>query len=130
VDPESAEGRLVLERFFLDGQDMGPATLTFSGGQLVGLESGSDLSRLRAHTQSALPMSDRLTGLKFGVNPDITDERILPWMGAGMVSPTLGSNLVLGGDLDLPYGPIFLTLAGSTIHVDDQLVVQDGQLKL
>jgi D-alanyl-D-alanine carboxypeptidase len=130
VDPESAEGRLVLERFFLDGQDMGPTTLTFSGGRLVALESGSTLSRLREHTQSALPMSDRLTGLKFGVNPEITDARILPWMGAGMVSPTLGNNLVLGGDLDLPYGPVFLTLAGSTIHVDDQIVVEDGVLKL
>jgi hypothetical protein len=75
-------------------------------------------------------MSDRLTGLKFGTNPDITDARILPWTGAGMVSPTLGNNLVLGGDIDLPFGPIFLTLSGSTIHVDDWIVVRDGMLKL
>jgi aminopeptidase len=129
VDPESAEGRLVLERFFLDGHDVGPTTLTFSGGRLLSLESGSDLSRLRELTQSALPLSDRLTGLKFGVNPDITDERILPWMGAGMVSPTLGSNLVLGGDIDLPYGPVFLTLSGSTIQVDGRVVVDGGVLE-
>jgi len=126
VDPESAEGRLVLERFFLDGRDIGPTTMTFSGGRLLTVDSESDVSRLRELTQSALPMSERLTGLKFGTNPDITDERILPWMGAGMVSPTLGNNLVLGGDLDLPYGPVFLTLSGSTIHVDDRIVVQDG----
>jgi leucyl aminopeptidase (aminopeptidase T) len=130
IDPDSAEGRLVLERFFLDGHDEGPTTLTFSGGRLLTLESGSDLLRLRENTQSALPMSERLTGLKFGVNPDITDARILPLMGAGMVSPTLGSNLVLGGDIDLPYGPIWLTLAGSTIHVDDRVVVEHGVLKL
>jgi aminopeptidase len=129
VDPESAEGRLVLERFFLDGHDIGPATLTFSGGRLLAVESESDVSRLRELTQSALPMSERLTGLKFGTNPDITDERILPWMGAGMASLTMGSNLVLGGDIDLPYGPVFLTLAGSTIHVDDRVVVEGGVLK-
>lgn len=33
----------------------------------------------------------------------------------GMVSPTLGSNFMLGGDIDLSYGPIFL-LSGSTIN--------------
>jgi leucyl aminopeptidase (aminopeptidase T) len=129
VDPASAEGRLVLERLFLDGRDIGPATLTFSGGRLLTVESESDASRLRELTQSALPLSERLTGLKFGVNPEITDERILPWMGAGMVSLTMGSNLVLGGDIDLPYGPIFLTLAGSTIHVDDRIVVNGGVLR-
>jgi aminopeptidase len=130
VDPQSAEGRLVLPRWFLDGEDLGPATLTFSGGRLLRVESDSDVSGLWELTQSALPLSDRLTGLKFGTNPEITDERILPWMGAGMVSPTLGSNLVLGGDIDLPYGPIFLTLAGSTIHVDGRIVVDGGVLKL
>jgi leucyl aminopeptidase (aminopeptidase T) len=129
VDPASAEGRLVLERFFLDGRDIGPATLTFSGGRLLRVESESDISRLRELTRSALPMSERLTGLKFGVNPDITDERILPLMGAGVVSLTMGSNLVLGGDIDLPFGPIWLTLAGSTIHVDDRIVVRDGVLE-
>jgi leucyl aminopeptidase (aminopeptidase T) len=130
VDPESAEGRLVLERFFLDGRAHGRVALTFSGGRLLTMESESDLSRLRELSGSALPMSERLTGMKFGINPDITDERVRPLMGAGTISLTMGSNLVLGGDLDLPYGPIWLTLSGSTIHVDGVLVVEDGVLKL
>ncbi len=118
VDPESAEGRLVLERFFLDGRAHGRVTLTFSGGRLLTAEPDSDLSRLRELAASALPMSERLTGLMFGINPDVTDERIRAFMGAGVVSLTMGSNLVLGGDIDLSYGPIWLTLSGSTIHVD------------
>ncbi|MBA3231244.1 MAG: hypothetical protein H0T05_00305 [Acidobacteria bacterium] len=92
------------------------------------MESGADIAGFREYLASALPLSEQLTGLKFGLNPHVTDARVLPLMGAGMVSLSVGSNLVLGGDIDLPF-LIFLTLAGATVHVDDHLVVDAGVLR-
>jgi hypothetical protein len=76
-----------------------------------------------------VPLSDRLTGLKFGVNPQVTDARLLPWMGTGVFSLSMGSNVLLGGDIELPFY-FFLTLPGATVHVDDRVVVQEGELSL
>jgi leucyl aminopeptidase (aminopeptidase T) len=127
LDPERADGRLVLERFFLSDKAVAPLTLDYSEGRLVSMESEADLTGLRAYMQSALPLSERLTGLKFGLNTHVTDARVLPLMGAGMVSLSLGQNLVLGGDIDLPF-LIFLTLPGTTVEVDGRVVVEDGVL--
>jgi hypothetical protein len=91
LDPERAEGRLVVERLFLDGQVIGPFTLTYSGGRMQAMESDADLSILRQFIDPDLPLSDRLTGLKFGVNPHVTDARLLPRMGTGVVSLSMGS---------------------------------------
>jgi leucyl aminopeptidase (aminopeptidase T) len=128
LDPERADGRLVVERFFLDGKAVAPLTLSYSNGQLVSMESDADISGLRGYLQSALPYSERLTGLKFGLNPNVTDPRVLPLMGAGMVSLSLGRNIELGGDMDLPF-LIFLTLPGTTVEVDGRVVVEGGVLK-
>jgi hypothetical protein len=73
------------------------------------------------------PVSRAPTGLKFGTNPRITDRRAVPLMGAGMVSVSLGSNLVLGGEVDLPFR-LFLPLAEATVTVDGREVVRAGQL--
>jgi aminopeptidase len=128
LDPERADGKLVLERVFFEGAAIGPLTLSYSGGRLISVESDADASALRRILQSPLPLSDRLTGLKFGLNPHVTDTSILPFMGAGMVSLSVGSNIMLGGDLDLPY-TVFLTLAGTTVEVDGHVVVENGVLR-
>ena len=70
----------------------------------------------------------RLTGVKFGLNPRVTDPRVLPLMGAGSVSLSLGRNIELGGDIDLSF-LIFLTLPGTTVEVDGRVVVEGGVLK-
>jgi aminopeptidase len=127
VDPGSAEGRLVVERFFWDGADRGPLAMTFRHGRLESLETDADLDGLRYFVQSFPPFSDRVTGLKFGLNPAVTDGRMLPLMGAGTISLSMGANDTLGGDIDLPF-LAFFTLPGATVRVDDRVVVRDGVL--
>jgi leucyl aminopeptidase (aminopeptidase T) len=125
LDTERADGRLVVERIFLDGQAVGPVSFTWAGGQLQALESESGIPALRPYLDPAVPLSERLTGLKFGLNADVADPRALPLMGAGMFSFSMGSNRALGGEIDLPF-MFFLTLAGATVHVDDRLVLDAG----
>jgi aminopeptidase len=128
LDPESAEGRLVVERVFYGAGDIGPLTLDFSGGRLQPPASDGESEVFRALVHGDRPLSDRLTGVKFGLNPDVTDQRMLPFMGAGMISLSMGSNLYLGGDIDLPF-MIFLTLADATVYVDGRVVVDNGVLR-
>jgi leucyl aminopeptidase (aminopeptidase T) len=125
LDPERAHGRLVVERILLDGHVVGPVTFTYAGGKLQALEADSGIPALRPYLDPAVPLSEQLTGLKFGLNPDVTDARALPLMGAGMFSFSMGSNRPLGGQIDLPF-MFFLTLAGATVHADDRLVLDAG----
>jgi hypothetical protein len=94
LDPGIADGRLVVERILLDGQAIGPVTFTYAGGQLQALESDMGIPALRPYIDPAVPLSEHLTGLKFGLNPDVADPRVLPLMGAGMFSFSMGSNSV------------------------------------
>jgi hypothetical protein len=127
IDPGSAEGRLVVREAWMGGEPIRDLSLTWSGGQLTAVDSPSDLSRLRRAMEVEPPLSRAPTGLKFGINPRITDRRAAPLTGAGMVSVSLGSNLVLGGKVDLPYR-LFLPLAEATVTVDGREVVRDGRL--
>jgi aminopeptidase len=128
LDPESAEGRLVVERVFWGPGDIGPLTLDFADGRLQPAVSDGENAAFSARVRGGIPLSDRLTGVKFGLNPDVTDPRVLPFMGAGMISLSMGANTWLGGDIELPF-MIFLTLAGATVHADDRLVLDNGVLR-
>jgi aminopeptidase len=128
LDPESAEGRLVVERVFYGPGDIGPLTLDFAGGRLQPPVSDSENAVFRSLVRDDRPLSDRLTGVKFGLNPDVTDPRVLPFMGAGMISLSMGTNTFLGGDIELPF-MIFLTLDGATVHADGRLVLDNGVLR-
>jgi aminopeptidase len=127
LDTGSAEGRLVLERLVYDGAEIRDLSLEFTGGRLASMQAASDLDRLRAVLHSDPPASERLTGLKFGLNPAVSGAGVTTLMGAGMVSLSMGSNIVLGGDIDLPF-VVFLTMDGSTVEVDGRVVVRDGAL--
>jgi aminopeptidase len=127
LDAGSAEGRLVLERLVYDGAEIRNVTLEFAGGRLASMRADSDVDRLRAVLHSDPPTSERLTGLKFGLNPAVSEAGVTTLMGAGMVSLSMGSNIVLGGDIDLPF-VVFLTMDGSTVEVDGRVVVREGAL--
>jgi aminopeptidase len=128
LDLESADGRLVVERVFYGRDVIGPLTLDFSGGRLQPPVFDGENAAFRARVHGDHPLSDRLTGVKFGLNPDMTDQRVLPFMGAGMFSLSMGANTFLGGDIELPY-MIFLTLDGATVHADGRLVLDNGVLR-
>ena len=93
------------------------------------IHSESDISRLKSVLDLAPPDLDSITGLKIGINPAIRDWRLLPYMGSGIVSVSLGTNRLLGGDIELPF-ILFLSLKDATLIVDGNPLVEDGELKL
>jgi hypothetical protein len=52
-----------------------------------------------------------------------------PWVPAGLVTIALGDNMWAGGDVNLTFYHAF-HLPGSTVRVDDRVIVEDGVLKL
>jgi len=50
------------------------------------------------------------------------------FMPAGMVTLNLGNNLWAGGDNAVPFG-LASFLPGSTLKVDDKVIVENGVLK-
>jgi leucyl aminopeptidase (aminopeptidase T) len=127
IDPSSVEGRLVVERTHWDGEELRELTLEFTGGRLLDLRANPDPSRLRTTLEMAPPLSGSITGLKIGINPAMDDWRLLPFMGRGVVSLGLGSNRLLGGEVDLPF-LLFLSLRNATLEVDGVPLVREGAL--
>jgi leucyl aminopeptidase (aminopeptidase T) len=128
IDPERTEGRMILDRFFFDGEEIKGLELNFSQGRLLTINSQSkNHNRLYNILQISLPLSAKATGLKFGTNPNLKDPRLKPLMGEGMISLSMGSNVLLGGDIDLPF-LVFYSLSGSTVYVDDEIVIKSGML--
>jgi aminopeptidase len=129
VKPGSASGRVVLDRQLFQGVEYRDITLTFADGQLTAMESPGGLGALRDFLDAAPGGWDRLTALDIGINPGIASQRVQAWVPAGMVTISLGDNMWAGGDVDLTFYHAF-HLPGSTVRVDDRVIVEDGVLKL
>ncbi len=127
IDPGSVHGRLVVERVHFDGEELRDLMFDFEPGKRTVIQSESDVSRLLVTLDSAPPGLDGITGLKIGINPAIRDWRLLPFMGSGIVSVSLGANRLLGGDIDLPY-ILFLSLNRASVTVDGSLLIENGEL--
>jgi len=129
IDPGSVQGRLAVERVHFDGEELRVLEFIFDPDSRVTIQSESDFSRLKSVLDLAPPGLDRITGLKIGINPAIHDWRLLPYMGSGIVSVSLGANRLLGGDIELPF-ILFLSLKEATLFVDGYPLIEDGKLKL
>lgn len=129
VEPGTAEGRLVVDRFPFGGDVIEGLDLVFSGGRLQSMDASSDFTRLREFYETGPPERDRLSVIGFGINPGITSHRILSYMTAGMFTAFMGADDWAGGDVAIPFSLDF-HLPGTTIRVDDQVVVEDGVLRL
>ena len=127
IDPGNVHGKLVVERVHFDGEELRNLMFDFEPGKRTMIQSDSDVSRLLLTLESAPAGLDGITGLKIGINPAIRDWRLLPFMGSGIVSVSLGANRLLGGDIDLPY-ILFLSLNRANVTVDGFLLIENGEL--
>ena len=78
------------------------------------------------------PGKDEFSWINFGINPNVKipkKSKLLNWVPAGMISCGIGGNTALGGDNNSIFGA-FGFLPGSTVKVDDQVVVEKGKLKI
>ena len=128
--PGSAQGVLVADRLFFEGERIEGLRLEFKEGKLASMTAKSGLEALKARYDAAGPGKDVLGVLDLGINPGLklpADKPMHVWSRAGMVTVGLGNNLWAGGDNDVAFG-LTPYVPNGTVEVDGKVVIQDGQL--
>jgi leucyl aminopeptidase (aminopeptidase T) len=128
--PGTAEGRIVCNRDFFEGQEVRGLTMDFRAGKLMSWSAPAGFDRAKAVYDAAGTGKDEFGVIDIGVNPKIAEgvgAKVLNYVRAGMVSIGLGNNIWAGGKNDSIYGAqIFLT--EQTVAVDGKVLVDNGKL--
>jgi leucyl aminopeptidase (aminopeptidase T) len=126
----TAEGKVVAEHYFYQGQTIDRLELTFAKGKMTAMTAASGLEKLKATYDAAGPGKDEFGAVDIGINPDVQlvpGSRMVGWMPAGMVTVGVGNNQWAGGSNTGGFSA-FPFLPGSTLEVDGRAIVKDGKL--
>ena len=129
--PGTAEGKLVADHYFFQGQDIQGLTLTFSKGKITNMTATSGLDRLKSLYDAATAGKDELSFIDIGLNPDVqvpAGSKLRTWVPAGMVTLGTGNNVWAGGSNTATFG-FTAFLPGSSVDVDGKALVKDGVLQ-
>lgn len=128
--PGTAQGIVVSDALYFQGERIEGLTLEFKGGKLVSMTAKSDIRALREAYEAGGAGKDALALIDIGINPGVrapSDKPIHLWSKAGNVSISLGDNGWAGGDISSGFG-IATYLVNGTVSVDGTPLVQDGKL--
>jgi aminopeptidase len=129
--PGTAEGRVVVDRQEFEGAGIEGLTLTFKAGKVTAMTAKSGLEPFKALYDAAGAGKDVFGVFDIGINPNVRippGSRLESFMPAGMVTLNLGNNLWGGGDNAVSFA-LASFLPGSTVKVDDKVIVENGSLK-
>ncbi len=99
--PGTAEGRVVVDRVYFEGQEINDLAMDVKGGKVVSLQAKKNGERLVAAFKAAAEGKDRFGVLDVGVNPNVrlpANGKLLAAMPAGMISVYVGNDTWAGGD--------------------------------
>ena len=127
----SANGKIVLDRYLLDGRLIRGLTLVFDKGVLTSMTASNDMSGLKAAYDAAGGAKDRFGYIDIGINPEtrlpIGSGRIV-WTAPGSVVIGFGDNRGFGGNNTSDFG-LAAQLSAATVTVDGTPVVANGRLR-
>ncbi len=129
--PGTAEGVLVADQYFFQGERIEGLRLEFKGGKLASMTAKSGLEPLKQQYESAGRGKDIVGVLNLGFNPGLklpADKPVHAWSREGMVTVGLGNNIWAGGDNDVGFA-IAPYLPAATVAVDSRIVIKDGKLE-
>jgi aminopeptidase len=129
--PSTAEGKVVVDRQFYQGKEIKGLTMTFKAGKLTSITAKSGLDPLKAIYDAAESGKEDFAFIDLGINPDVKikpGSKMVAWMPAGMLTVGIGNNLWAGGDNKNSFS-LACFLPGSTVKVDEKIVVNNGVLK-
>jgi hypothetical protein len=130
----TAEGKVVITRVPFSDGEIRNMVMTFKAGKVesVNAKKTPAFKRFQELYEKASEGKDSFSFVDFGINPNVKipkKSKMVTWMPAGMVSLGIGGNSFFGGDLDIPFG-FSGFLPGSTVKVDDTVIVEKGKLKI
>ncbi len=129
--PGTAQGTVVADRYFFQGNTVESLRLDFKVGRLVSMTARSGLEPMKALYDAAGRGRNLLGVIDVGINPNISlipGSRMVGWMPAGMVTVAVGNNTWAGGTNSVGFG-LSPFLPGSTLSVDGRVIVEGGALQ-
>ncbi len=128
--PGTAEGVIVADHLFYEGQRIDGLRLEFKAGRLTGMTAKSDIASLKALYDVAGEGKDLFGVVDIGMNPAIKVPEGAPvnvWSREGAVTLSVGNNTWAGGDNQTGFG-LPPEVANATLTVDGNEVVKNGKL--
>jgi aminopeptidase len=126
----TAEGKIVVDRDYIQGKEISGWTLVFKAGRLVSMSAKSGLERLQALYDAAGAGKDEFAFVDLGVNPKLGEgagSGILNYVRGGMITIGVGNNVWAGGSNNATFA-IQTYLPGCTLKVDKKPLIEKGKL--
>lgn len=130
--PGTANGVLVTEEDYVQGQKVEGLRLEFKDGKLTSMTAKSGLEPLQAMYDAAGAGKDLAGVIDIGINAGVKapeGKSLHLWSQAGMVTVVVGNNTWAGGDNQVQFG-VSGYAPTSTVTVDGKPLVQGGKLLL
>jgi aminopeptidase len=128
--PGTANGVIVADRLFYQGDRVEGLRLELKAGRMVGMTAKSGLQALEKYYAVAGPGKDLFSVVDIGINPGIEVPEggaVNVWARAGAVTAVVGDNTWAGGDNRVNFS-INPEIANATLEVDGTVLVKDGKL--
>lgn len=128
--PGTAQGTVVVDKFYFQGKPVDGLRLEFKGGKLTSMAAKEGIEPLKAAYDAAGPGKDVLGVVDLGINSGIKSPDQSPvhvWAKAGTVTISVGNNTWAGGDNRTNFG-LAAYAPGSTVTVDGKPLVQNGKI--
>jgi leucyl aminopeptidase (aminopeptidase T) len=126
----TAEGVIVADHMFYEGQRIDGLRLELKAGKLTAMTAKSDITSLKALYDAAGGGRELFGVVDIGINPSVKVPDGAPvnvWSRAGAVTLIVGNNTWAGGTNDNSFG-LTPEVANATLTVDGNEVVKNGKL--
>jgi aminopeptidase len=128
--PGTAEGVLVGDADFFQGEPLGGLRLEIKGGKIAKMTAEAGLPVLEEQYGAAGAGRDLVSVVDIGINPGLRIPEGMPihaWSRAGLVTVVIGNDLWAGGNNATTFG-VSPYLARATVTIDGTPLVRDGRL--
>jgi leucyl aminopeptidase (aminopeptidase T) len=128
--PGTANGVVVADHVFYQGDRVDGLRLEVKAGKVVGMTAKSGLEPLEQYYKVAGPGKDVFGVVDIGINPDIEVPEggaVNVWSRAGAVTVVVGNNTWAGGDNRVNFN-LSPEIKNATLEVDGTAIVKDGKL--
>jgi leucyl aminopeptidase (aminopeptidase T) len=130
--PETASGKIVVEKHFYQGKEINDLVLVFSAGKLQSMKAKQGIEPLEKIYNAGGEGKENFSFIDIGINPNVKikeGSNMVSWMSSGMITVGIGDNTWAGGENESNYSSAFF-LKGYTLKVDDKILVENGELNL
>lgn len=128
--PGTANGVVVADHMFYQGDRIEGLRLEVKNGKMVGMTASSGLDQLKEYYDLAGAGKDVLSVVDIGINPAIKvpdGGAVNVWSRAGAVTLVVGNNTWAGGENRVNFA-ISPEIGNATLEVDGTVLVKDGKL--